>query len=131
MFNDYKRLDHLRLPQEVRKLLIRLEYGGIISPVIYGGAIRDLITKYKKINDYDVYCAGIEESSKQQIIKNLLDTAPTKTSLIKILIPEDIESYFINKLGIKLTKGMLIQNSIKFLGNFVDNDSSNIPPIDF
>lgn len=130
MSGDYKYFDHLILPQEIRELLIRLETGGIISPVIYGGSIRDSITNYKKIHDYDIRCAGIDDPSLQEIIKNLVDTAPKETALIEIPIPEQISNYFFGKLGIRLEKGLLIENSVKFLGDFVDRNSSNIPPID-
>lgn len=130
MLDNYKHFNHLILPLEIREILIRLENGGVISPVIYGGSIRDSITNYKKINDYDIRCAGIDEPSIQKIIKNILDSAPTETALIKIQIPQKLYDYFISKLGIKLTKGVLIEDSVKLLGNFITNNTNNIPPID-
>ena len=129
MFNDYRYFDNLLLPQEIRELLIRLKNGGMISPVIYGGSIRDSITNYKKIHDYDIRCAGIDEPSIQKSIKDLLDKAPTETALIETPVPEQIKNYFIKKMGIRLTEGVLIEDSVKLLGDFVNN-SGNIPPID-
>ncbi len=122
MLKKFQNLESITLPEELRQVLVRLENGGMISPILFGGAIRDTVTGYKPVNDYDLRIAGFENKQIQTLTESLLQTAPTDQEGPRpIIIPDSFKKYFLDQFGIRITGGELRPDSLKIKGMFAES----------
>lgn len=128
MAEKYKLFEHLKLPEEYRQVLLRLENGGLISPVLFGGAIRDSLTGYKPVNDFDIRFAGAQDPSVHKVLKGLLEIS-VEQERTRIQPPQLIKEYFSKKFGIDIQECVLWPGKFNLKGVF-SGASEDAPSID-
>ncbi len=129
MLHKYKNLD-LTLPKKLQDVLLHLENRGMTSPVLFGGAIRDSLTGYKSINDYDIRFAGLKDAKAQELLEKLLNSLPANTEAeVKTDLPSGLQKYFYDQLGIITVSASLRSDSVKLTGVF-SNATKDTPYLD-
>jgi hypothetical protein len=125
LFGKYVPLDTIIVPAGFLEKLRELEARGMMSPVLYGGALRDNITGHKSPADLDIQCAGVIDPDIQNKISILLANAPKKypANASDYPIPDleltsDIKTYFNDHLGIELRVIRYQKDKIKLCGLF-------------